>query len=89
MSGQRRRTHGSRWMHLHYDGTCKICGTTVPQGAHGYYDDHNRTITCTGIDCAQADNLVRYDEATDQPILADTRDGDPAPAAFNQAGTPV
>ena len=51
-----RRT--SRWMNLKYAGTCKVCGTRVPQGATAFYDADARTVTCSQLDCASADGLT-------------------------------
>ncbi|AFF28345.1 hypothetical protein FDI09_gp19 [Mycobacterium phage Twister] len=59
-NNRRRRPSGSRWMNLHFAGTCKVCGQEVKAGSRAYWDAANRTITCTSLDCADADGLVTF-----------------------------
>jgi hypothetical protein len=79
---RRRSTGGSRWMSLRYAGTCKVCGTTVPAGAQGFYDANARTVTCHGIDCCEVDGLTTtssltgpWDKRTDLRVRTDHRVG--------------
>ncbi|AGK88006.1 hypothetical protein M041_gp13 [Mycobacterium phage Severus] len=55
-----RRPSGSRWMNLHFAGTCKVCGQEIKAGSRAYWDRANRTTTCTNLDCAEADGLVTF-----------------------------
>jgi hypothetical protein len=91
MSNYRRRngarsTGGSRWMNLRYAGTCKVCGASIAVGASAFYDAGAKTVTCTAIDCADADGLTTekaltgpWDKRTDLRVLSATRIGQPAP----------
>jgi hypothetical protein len=100
MSTNRRRrgSGGSRWMNLHYAGQCKVCGRSIPKGDLAYWDAAARTVTCQGIDCADADGLTTHkpltgpwDTRTDLRVPTKTRVGQPAPrvivARFNSGAT--
>lgn len=83
-NNRRRRPGGSRWMNLHRAGICKMCGNEVSAGSRAYWDAANRNITCTNMECAEADGLVTYRAPTGPwegprdmriPVLAETRLG--------------
>lgn len=88
----------SRWMALKYPGICKICGANIPAGDRAYWDIATRAVTCTRIDCADADGLTTnqpltgpWDTRTDTRVLADHRIGAAAPSVivtrFNSGAT--
>lgn len=94
--GNRRRYgassgNGSRWMNLRYAGTCKVCGAAIAKGERGYWDSVAKTVTCSALDCADADGLTRtepltglWDKRTDTRVLADRRIGDAAPVSHGR-----
>lgn len=55
---RRTAAQSSRWMNLRYAGTCKVCGSTVAEGDHAFYDAASRKITCEKMACCEADNLT-------------------------------
>jgi hypothetical protein len=93
MSGYRGRgrrsssSSRSRWMDLRYAGACKVCGGHLPAGTRAYWDAAARTVTCTAIECVDADGLTTvepltgpWDKRTDTRVLAASRVGAAAPA---------
>ncbi|ALA11882.1 hypothetical protein SEA_PANAMAXUS_78 [Mycobacterium phage Panamaxus] len=85
----RRRPSGSRWMNLHFPGTCKLCGEGIAAGQRAYWDARHKNVTCTRIECAKADGLTRQEWAGSPvsgrwvDVLAETRIG---PAALPRHG---
>lgn len=61
-AGRRRSSSGagSRWMALRYAGTCKVCGTAIPQGETAYWDAAAKTTTCWDLACCEADGLTEH-----------------------------
>lgn len=85
-----RRGGGSRWMHLHYAGICKVCGEKLPAGSHAFWDVGAKTVTCDRLDCAEADGLTTrepltgpWDKRSDTRVLAGQRIGAPAPVSHS------
>jgi hypothetical protein len=85
-----RRGGGSRWMHLHYAGICKVCGEKLPAGSHAFWDVAAKTVTCDSLDCAEADGLTTnepltgpWDKRSDTRVLTGQRIGAPAPVSHS------
>lgn len=55
----RRSAPVSRWLECKFDGTCKVCGRTIPAGEHAFWDCVARTVTCNNLECCKADGLTR------------------------------
>ncbi len=79
----------SRWMDLHYAGTCKVCGSAVPAGTLAFYDAAAKTVTCHSIECADKDGLTTespltgpWDKRTDTRVFTDHRIGQSAPRSI-------
>lgn len=73
-------------MNLRYAGNCKVCGVRIPVDGRAFYDAGAKTVTCTDIDCADADGLTTnspltgpWDKRTDTRVLAPSRIGTGAP----------
>lgn len=75
-----RRGGGSRWMHLHYAGVCKVCGKELAAGSNAFWDVGAKTVTCERLDCAEADGLTTnepltgpWDKRSDTRVLTGQR----------------